>query len=56
LQLAGFAWGRRVRALKDLGVHVDEASERRAKYFGDVSSAVDRHRSRGFEYEKEAIA
>ncbi len=35
---------------------MDEASERRAKYFGDVSSAVDRHRSGGFEYEKEAIA
>jgi hypothetical protein len=35
---------------------VERASERRAKYFGDVASAVDRHRSRGFEYEKEAIA
>jgi hypothetical protein len=35
---------------------VDEASERRVKYFEDVASAVDRHRARGFEYEKEAIA
>jgi len=35
---------------------VDEASERRVKYFEDVSSVVDRHRARGFEYEKEAIA
>jgi hypothetical protein len=35
---------------------MDEASERRAKYFGDISTAVDRHRSRGFEYEKKAIA
>jgi hypothetical protein len=41
---------------KALGIHMDEASERRAKYFGDISTAVDRHRSRGFEYEKEAIA
>jgi hypothetical protein len=31
-------------------------SERRSKYFEDVTSVVDRHRSRGFEYEKEAIA
>jgi hypothetical protein len=31
-------------------------SERRSKYFGDYASTVDRHRARGFEYEREAIA
>jgi hypothetical protein len=33
-----------------------EATERRTKYFEDYESVVDRHRTRGFEYEQEAIA
>ena len=36
--------------------HLADPAERRSKFFEDYASVVDRHRTRGFEYEQEAIA
>jgi len=36
--------------------HLADPAERRSKFFEDYARIVDRHRTRGFEYEQEAIA